>query len=86
MARKPTEQAEFQFKQVEQGAMSVVSGLKAKNDDISVAFYNSSVAMVHLARGLGSLAIGLRATFQLLEDVNRKLDAQDRKGRSSRTS
>ncbi|QQS14244.1 MAG: hypothetical protein IPK81_08770 [Rhodospirillales bacterium] len=82
MAKKPTEQAEFNFKRAEEAAMSIVNGLKPKNDPTSTIHYNTSVGITHLARGMGHLAVGLRATYLLLEEVNRKLDAQARGGRA----
>lgn len=81
MSRKPTEQAEASFRYAERASMAALNGVKAKGDEMSVATYNIGTSLVHMARGMTNLAIGLRATYLLLEDVNRKLDAQALKPR-----
>jgi len=42
-------------------------------DDSQLAAYNQAVAIAHLARGLKEVAVGLRATYALVEEVKGQL-------------
>ena len=75
---KPTEDAEIWFRHADQtGALIMFP------HDMSEANRNAYVGecLHDLGKGLGHLAVGLRATYMLLEEVNRKLDQQRIAGR-----
>jgi hypothetical protein len=67
MAR-PTEEAERYFIQAQNATTRGI--LNAKNDPTAV---DTFAALSNLAQGLANLAVGVRATYMLLEEVNRKL-------------
>ncbi len=68
---KPTEMAEYNFKSAQssftRGVLNAGSNLTAMD---------TFAGLQHIADGLVNLSIGLRATYMLLEEVNRKLDQQ----------
>ena len=67
---KPTEQAEKYFDYAQKAAKVAAQFLakpKLTPEDTQLGAYNQAVAMVHLTRGLSELAVGLRATYLLLE-------------------
>lgn len=68
---KPTEEAERLFYQA-QGATS--RGIVSIQND--PAALNILAALSNISQGLANLAVGVRATYILLEQVNRKLDQQ----------
>jgi hypothetical protein len=78
MAR-PTEEAKFQFAQVEKWASKAQSSYGqpgAKSPDTIRANREAMRALIAMAWGLSHLSDGLRATYILLEQVNSKLDSR----------
>ena len=67
MAR-PTEDAERYFYQA-QGAFT--RGILNAQNDLTAT--DTFAGLSNMAQGLANLAVGLRATYILLEEVNRKL-------------
>lgn len=67
---KPTERAKMMF-----GAAEVTSQMARIHADGNEVMYKTMVAdaLNGLARGLSDLATGLRATYILLDQVNKKL-------------
>lgn len=68
---KPTVDAEYRFRQAQLHCTNGI--LDAQNDPIARGTFT---ALTDFAEGLVDLAVGLRATYMLLEEVNRKLDAR----------
>jgi len=69
MAEKPTQTAEWTFNRV-----SSFYGGSTQDAKLSQVAY----MLQEMSKGLSALSIGLRATYNLLDEVNRKLDQQDR--------
>ena len=67
----PTEVAEMKFRNA-QG--SFTRGILNAGKDNNAA--DTFAGLSYICEGLGSLAVGVRATYMLLEEVNRKLDQQ----------
>lgn len=68
---KPTEIAQQQFKMAQMLARNGV--LDTKDPRETGAMFG---ALLHIAEGLDHLSVGLRATYLLLDEVNRKLDGR----------
>ena len=68
---RPTELAEFNFRNA-QG--SFTRGILNAVDDRNAA--DTFAGLQYVYEGLAQLAVGVRATYLLLEEVNRKLDLQ----------
>jgi hypothetical protein len=66
---RPTELAEYSFRNA-QG--SFTRGILNTKNDLTAG--DTFAGLQYIAEGLGNLATGLRATYLLLEEVNRKLD------------
>ncbi len=73
---KPTETAEYNFKSAQS---SFTRGILNAGSDLNAM--DTFAGLQHIADGLVNLAIGLRATYLLLEEVNRKLDQQGLRAR-----
>ena len=67
---KPTEMAEYNFRSAQS---SLTRGILNTTD---VTAMDTFAGLQHIADGLVNLSVGLRATYMLLEEVNRKLDQQ----------
>jgi hypothetical protein len=67
MADKPTERAEQAFNRI--GAFY---GGSTEQATLSQVAY----MLQEMCKGLSGLSVGLRATYNLLDEVNRKLDQQ----------
>jgi len=67
MADKPTERAQWAFNRV----AGFFGGSTEKAQLSHVAFM-----LQEMSKGLADLSVGLRATYNLLDEVNRKLDQQ----------
>jgi hypothetical protein len=73
---KPTEQAQKYFDYAVQSAKLSSQFLEKQNataGEKQLGDYNQTVALALIAKGLSELAIGLRATFILLEEVRMRL-------------
>jgi hypothetical protein len=78
---KPTEMAKSQFDYAAQTATAAAQFLDKSNATAAerqAGDYNQAAALAHLARGLSELAIGLRATYVLLEEVKSLIERQSR--------
>ena len=77
---KPTEEAEKHFKYALQAAQLVAHGankdtLTAKEQ--ALVAYNHAVGLAAMARGLGELSIGVRATYNLMEEIKILIQRQN---------
>ena len=73
---KPTEQAQKHFDYAVRAAKMATQFWEKPNPtdgDKQLGEYNQATAVAHLAKGLSELAVGLRATYILLEEVRMKL-------------
>ena len=73
---KPTENAEYWFRQADHNSSILMFPHRDLSDSDRDFYIGNSLH--DLAKGLGHLAVGLRATYILLDQVNRKLDQQRR--------
>jgi hypothetical protein len=69
MSDRPTELAESKFKQARMEAIQ--AGPNSPNDLAHLHRVHMSNAMLLMAEGLTQMAIGLRATYVLLEQMQR---------------
>ncbi|RFB79711.1 hypothetical protein [Methylovirgula sp. 4M-Z18] len=72
---KPTEEAEYNFRNAQR---SFTRGILNAGNDLNAT--DTFAGLQYIAEGLVNLATGLRATYLLLEEVNRKLDRQAARG------
>jgi hypothetical protein len=72
--KTPTESAEHYFDKAYQLAIASVQKTATANDATSIAIYNMAACMSAIAKGMADTAVGLRATYVLLERLDRKLD------------
>jgi hypothetical protein len=79
---KPTDSAKSHFESAERkadraidllGRLSVVNGRVVQLDKREEGHFHLASAVRSLAKGLEHLTVGLRATYILLDEVNRKL-------------
>jgi hypothetical protein len=78
---KPTEMAKSHFDYAARAAAAAAQFLDKNNATAAerqAGDYNQAAALTHLARGLGELATGLRATYLLLEEVKNLIERQSR--------
>ncbi len=68
---KPTELAEYNFRNAQS---SFTRGILNAGKDLTAA--DTFAGLQYVCEGLANLAVGVRATYLLLEEVNRKLDQQ----------
>lgn len=76
---KPTEMAKTRFDYANRAAKEAAAALDKKSAtpaDIQQSSYNQAAALAHVARGLGDLAVGVRATYILLEEIKGMLERQ----------
>lgn len=73
---QPTEFAKMQFDTAARWAQQVVEG---NSLNTSEDLKNIAAACRDIAGGLNQLAVGLRATYILLEDVKRTMGDQNRR-------
>ena len=67
---RPTEQAKLLFDYAFKAAKTLfLEKPKPTPMDTQLGEYNQAAALASLARGLSELAVGLRATYMLLEDL-----------------
>jgi hypothetical protein len=74
----PTQEAEQYFQHANNWLFQVVQKSIAGQDDSS-AIPNIAMGLNNMAYGLGKLSVGLRATYQKLEEVERLLKQPGRK-------
>lgn len=75
MSKKPTEAAQHAFNYGVIAAYQAVRIYDDKKLDQSVGDHSLAVAVHRIAKGLNEMAIGLRATYILLEQVERDVAA-----------
>jgi len=66
MAQRPTESAEYEFRMAEQLYAKAVTNAASRVDKETL---EQMLANTNMARGMRNLAVGLRATYMLLEEV-----------------
>jgi hypothetical protein len=72
----PTESAEHYFRRAYDAAIAAANHTKDVNDPTGIAVYDIAASLSAISKGLGDVAVGLRATYLLLERVEKKLDLQ----------
>jgi hypothetical protein len=72
----PTQNAEYFFKRAYDSALAAANHTRNVQDETGIAVYDLASSMSGLSKGLTEMAIGLRATYILLERVEQKLDLQ----------
>jgi hypothetical protein len=78
----PTESAEVYFRASYNRANEAAFRIpESDRDPIGLALYDTAATLSGISQGLGHLAVGLRATYMLLERVEKKLDQQRIPGR-----
>jgi hypothetical protein len=74
--RSPSQSAEYYFKRAYDTAIAATNHTKNVQDETGIAVYDIAASMAAISKGLGDMAIGLRATYMLIERVEQKLDRQ----------
>jgi hypothetical protein len=74
----PTQQAENYFRLAYERAISAAGHTKDVEDDTGIAIYDIAACLSGLAKGFGEMAIGIRATYQMLERLEQKFDENAR--------
>ena len=74
--QSPTQSAEYYFKTSYDLAIAAANRTRGAQDDTGVAIYDIAACLSGLSKGLGDLAIGIRATYMLLERMEQKIDRQ----------
>jgi hypothetical protein len=72
----PTQNAEYYFKRAYDSALAAAMHTRNVQDETGIAVYDIAASLSGLSKGLAEMAIGLRATYILLERTERKLDRQ----------
>ena len=75
----PTESAEAYFKKAYDLALKAAGHTRTVQDPIGIAIYDIAASLSAVSKGLGDMAIGLRATYLVLERVEQKLDRAARR-------
>ena len=76
--QSPTQQAEYYFKKAYDAAIAAANHTRTVQDETGIAVYDLAASLSGLSKGLAEMAIGLRATYMLIERVEQKLDRQRR--------
>lgn len=79
MTVSPTDHAKMRFDYAHRGATLAAQGFDKGTDAASVAHYNEAASIAAIAKGLNDLAVGLRATYMLIEQVEDKIDRIERR-------
>jgi hypothetical protein len=74
--QSPTQSAEYYFRRAYDLALASTVHTQKVQDETGIAVYDLAACMSAISKGLGDMAIGMRATYQLLERVEQKLDRQ----------
>ena len=69
----PTESAEAYFKKAYDRALWGTNHTRTVQDPTGIAVYDIAASLTAISKGLGEMAIGLRATYLALERVEQKL-------------
>lgn len=72
----PTLNAEYYFRKAYDSAVAAAMHTVNVQDETGIAVYDIAASLTGLSKGLTEMAIGLRATYILLERVEKKLDFQ----------
>jgi hypothetical protein len=72
----PTQNAEHYFRRAYDLAIAASVHTRDVQDPTGIAVYDLAASLSGLSKGLTEMAIGLRATYILLERVEQKLDLQ----------
>jgi hypothetical protein len=72
----PTQNAEHFFKRAYDLAIAASMHTRDVQDQTGIAVYDIAASLSALSKGLTEMAIGLRATYILVERVDQKLDRQ----------
>jgi hypothetical protein len=73
----PTQSAEIYFRKAYDLAIAAARHTQNVKDETGIAVYDLAACMSGISKGLGDLAIGIRATYMLLERVEQKLNRQN---------
>jgi hypothetical protein len=74
--QSPSRKAEFAFSKASDLAYAALVHMKDVDDDTGRAMYDIAASLMAVSKGLGDMAIGLRATYMMLNRVEQKLDRQ----------
>jgi hypothetical protein len=72
----PTQNAEHYFKRAYDLAIAASMHTRDVQDQTGIAVYDIAASLSAVSKGLTEMAIGLRATYILIERVEQKLDRQ----------
>ena len=72
----PTESAEHYFRAAYDRALAAANHTKDVQDPTGIAVYDIAASLSGISKGLGDLAVGLRATYMLLERLEKKLEGE----------
>jgi hypothetical protein len=72
----PTESAEHFFRIAYDRTIYAAGRTSKADDPISLALYDTAACLSAISKGLGDLAVGLRATYMRIESLEKKLDQQ----------
>jgi hypothetical protein len=73
--KSPTKSAEHFFQIAYSRAVTAAGRIPASaKDPTPAAIYDLAAAMSALAKGMSDMAVGLRATYQAIDRLERKLD------------
>jgi hypothetical protein len=75
----PTESAEAYFKKAYDLALWGANHTRTVQDPTGIAVYDIAASLTAISKGLGEMAIGLRATYLVLGRVEQKLDRAARR-------
>jgi hypothetical protein len=70
----PTESAQNYFTIGYQRAIAAAGHTAEVQDETGIAVYDIAACLSALAKGLDELAVGMRATYMLLERLDQKMD------------
>lgn len=76
MTQKPTEFAEMYFRKAYDLAIAASNHTQKVQDETGIAIYDIAASLSAVSKGLGEMAVGLRATYMLIERVEQKLDGK----------
>jgi hypothetical protein len=77
--QSPTANAEHYFKKAYDLALAATNRTRTVQDPNGIAIYDIAASLTAVSKGLGEMAIGLRATYLVLERVEQKLDRAARR-------
>jgi hypothetical protein len=72
----PTQNAEYYFKRAFDSALAAARHTSKVQDETGIAVYDIAASLSALLKGLSEMAIGLRATYILLERAEQKIERQ----------